>query len=30
MEIEHATIEQTEFPPAKPVQVYDAFVNARK
>jgi uncharacterized protein YndB with AHSA1/START domain len=30
MEIEHATIEQTEFLPAKPVQVYDAFVNAKK
>jgi activator of HSP90 ATPase len=25
-----ATIEQTEWLPAKPVQVYDAFVNARK
>ena len=28
--METATIEQTEWLPAKPVQVYDAFVNARK
>lgn len=28
--METATIEQNEWLPAKPVQVYDAFVNARK
>jgi hypothetical protein len=28
--METATIEQSEWLPAKPVQVYDAFVNARK
>ena len=30
MGIKTTTIQQTEFIPAKPVQVYDAFINARK